>query len=122
MLPAADPEGAATAAAAAAAAAAVAAAGGVSGSGAVAEEAVDLTAETGSGGQRRSKRQRPVLDLSNSPKAPLPADADVMLVESVDLAAEEPPHATAAAAEANGNSGDVLISQVGESVLPCPAV
>jgi hypothetical protein len=48
-----------------------------------------------------------------------------MLVESVDLAADEPPRvtaaaaATAAAADANGNTDYVLISQVGVGVQLC---
>jgi hypothetical protein len=61
-----------------------------------------------------------VLDLSCSPAAPPPADADVVVVESVDLAHEQPPQQAAAiraAAEATGTDDDVLISQVGWQLM-----
>jgi hypothetical protein len=78
------------------------------------EEALDLT---GSPCVQRSKRQKTaVLDLSCSPAAPPPAaDADVVVVESVDLAHEQLPQQAAAiraAAEATGTDDEVLISQV----------
>lgn len=78
------------------------------------EEALDLT---GSPCVQRSKRQKTaVLDLSCSPAAPPPAaDADVIVVESVDLAHEQLPQQAAAiraAAEATGTDDEVLISQV----------
>lgn len=76
-------------------------------------EAVDLTSSPPQA-HRRSKRQRHVMDLVNSPTAQAAADTDVLLIESVDLATEGPAEADAAAPAAAGCNGHADDVQVGD--------